>query len=240
MTSQTGKKYMKDNYVISINDMDKLGFKLITDCKGISYYTKFGQTNISLTIDNDGRWCIDPTYLHTKERINNQMIHLTSKHYSANNYELFVMLINWLENISNNEPSEGIKSQCVKVDYTKTYIPTISSTKDRIMKIYVWGRNRRKFPSYLGLDHNFNACRLFDRKKGVDWRKDARNEDVRMGVMKGKGFSQFMYDIVYTIETNDLHNIGINCSKGRHRSVTCAISLSTYFYPNAEIIYMEL
>jgi RNase adaptor protein for sRNA GlmZ degradation len=46
--------------------------------------------------------------------------------------------------------------------------------------------------------------------------------------------------MVDLIEEKDLHVIGINCSKGKHRSVTCAIILKQYFYPKSDIHFLEL
>jgi RNase adaptor protein for sRNA GlmZ degradation len=46
--------------------------------------------------------------------------------------------------------------------------------------------------------------------------------------------------MIDNIENKDYHKIGINCRAGRHRSVTLAIILRDYYYPNAECHFLEI
>ena len=61
-----------------------------------------------------------------------------------------------------------------------------------------------------------------------------------MAVMSGREFYNFMEIMVNYIKDKDLHTIGINCSKGRHRSVTCAIMLKEIFWPEIEMHFLEI
>lgn len=112
-------------------------------------------------------------------------------------------------------------------------------TPDRDLVVYVWGRKKRKhLPRKV--DHNFNAAKLYGKKSGTDWTKDGRTEAIREAVMKCPIFNDFLTTMIETIESKNASSIGINCRAGRHRSVTCAIILKQYYYPKAQLHFLEI
>jgi hypothetical protein len=118
-------------------------------------------------------------------------------------------------------------------------LPKITHDENRKILIYVWGRKKRNFLHHK-VDHNFNAAVLYGRKEGTNWTLDGRSEEIRIAVRKCPDYNHFMQFMVNTIEKKDCYTIGINCRAGRHRSVTCAWDLLHTYYPQSEIIYLEL
>lgn len=117
-------------------------------------------------------------------------------------------------------------------------LPDVVHDQSRQLTIYVWGRNRRTFLRHT-IDHNFNACVLYGKKKGVDWTLDGRSLEIREAVMKCPIFDDFIVHMVTTIESKNCCKIGVNCRAGRHRSVTCAITM-LHYYPESQIRFLEL
>jgi hypothetical protein len=107
-------------------------------------------------------------------------------------------------------------------------LPKITHDEKRKLIIYVWGRKKRKFLHHK-VDHNFNAAVLHGRKEGI-----------RNAVRKCPDYNHFIQVMVNTIEKKDCHIVGVNCRAGRHRSVTCAWDLLNEYYPDSEIVYMEI
>jgi hypothetical protein len=171
------------------------------------------------------------------------------------NANIFKQLVIWidecaqddLEQFANDTNDTIITAKEEDSDFNKEYVYKTAipyntlHNSTRTLMIYVWGRRiRSTVPSNYKIDHNFNAAVLHGKKKGIDWRQDGRQEEIRIGVMKCSGFYDFMESMVRQIEAHSYKKIGINCAKGRHRSVTCAIILRDYFYPTSEIVYLEL
>ncbi|AYV83040.1 MAG: RNase adaptor protein [Hyperionvirus sp.] len=118
-------------------------------------------------------------------------------------------------------------------------LPIVKHTDARPLYIAVWGiALRKKVPDDRKTQHNFNAAVLHGNRR---FRENARDsKEARDHIMKGRAFYNFMEIMVNLIETRDYHRISINCTKGRHRSVTCAIALKDYYYPKAIIEYLDI
>lgn len=247
--------------IFAEKDIIKQGYKLISKNSDYFFYIKFGIVDIYLKIFKNDKWNIE----HNKkfpeinlinkkiiEFVNEEQYNFSNTSFKFNkniklNASILKRITNWIKKCTIekiDQQNENINNQVVEEEkitpFDKMNIPDIDHNIKRQLTIYVWGRSVRKFPQNLKLDHNFNACVLHGKKSGVDWRKDGRTEEIRKAVMKGRLFPSFMYTMVKTVEIKNVTNIGINCSKGRHRSVTCAIILHKYYYPLAKIIFMEL
>ncbi len=144
------------------------------------------------------------------------------------------LLIEWYDDIEENLPITTMW----KDELSKPLPEDIKVDLNRDLRIYVWGRKKRKFLAEK-VDHNFNAAVLYGKKTGVNWKLDGRSEEIQIAVMKCPMFHSFMKIMLETIESKNCKKIGINCRAGRHRSVTCAIMLSKY-YPKTIIYYLEL
>ena len=226
-----------------------LGFKQIyVDESNAVHYMKYGKVHIELVLDND-KWTIE----HDRANPDSYMIdrkarEIVSSDDIYSNFEIIEDLISWIEKVGELDDMDDLDELDEKVDvsdkelYTiKTAVPDIKCDRTRVLLIYVWGKKKRDtVPAQYKIEHNYNASVLYDKKKGVDWRKNGKNEEIRIAVMKGRGFYDFMHVIVNHIEKNNFHCIGINCSKGRHRSVTCAIILKKCFFPNAQLKFLEI
>lgn len=235
----------------------------------INHYKKFGKLTICMILSDHGQWSLSHDYYYPEQELINKKARELLDHEDdtkSNNAEIIRKLIEWIEkcvqededqfdesafetsdvdmSMSNNvNAKDDIDSSPDRNNYIiKTSVPlNIKHNKIKKLNIYVWGRCLRdKVPDNFKIQHNFNACVLHGKKQGVDWRNDGRNEDIRLAVMRGSGFYDFMSVMVELIESRNLERIGINCAKGRHRSVTCAIILKTYFYPSSDIRFLEL
>lgn len=238
--------------IIDEKTLSKLGFKKTFEDTIWSFYTRFGIVYIELVLYKDGKWEIKhDRYFPEVELINEKARELVNAENSLKdpqktvvlNTAILTDLIQWIDDCAkdDDEQFDEKEDEVVMTYDEKINIPEVKCDKTRKLNIYVWGlRRRKRVPPQYKIEHNFNACVLHGKKKGVDWRKDGRDEAIRHAVMKGRMFTYFMETMVKYIEEKDLHCIGINCSKGRHRSVTCAIILMTYFYPNSEITFLEL
>jgi hypothetical protein len=239
--------------------LKRLGLKFQYKIDNKTYYEKFGVNYMQLivydpiinNVNND--LICDWTIYHYSLSPTPDEISLMIIQMKENEKDMGIVLenmINWIETCIEDELNEFDETADDCVDDTNsdkehiisTCVPTnMEHNKKRKLYVYVWGRKlRAKLPDKCEVQHNFNACVLHGRKDGVDWRNDARDATVRLAVMKGNAFYDFMKSIVQTIEKKQLSRIGINCAKGRHRSVTCAIALKEYFYPDSELFFLEL
>ena len=238
-------------FLLDAKQLYNLGYKTIWSSQKEIRYSRFGKVTINLTLTGDGKWYIThDSYFPDKDNINSKAKECINKN-NMNNYYIIKYLTLWIDKFAEHEigklgqgTEEGekeVNSLQFRTLHEQLHIPNVKSSKSKTLTIYVWGRSvRKKVPDYLKIQHNFNACVLHGKKAGVDWRKDGRQEEIRNAVMKGRLFPSFMETMVNVIERKDLHIIGINCSKGRHRSVTCAIMLKNHFYPDAVIHFLEL
>ena len=237
--------------IVDEKSLTKIGFKKTYEENDKKFYARFGYVFIELVLYIDGRWEIKHNrYYPEVELINEKARELVSEEDSIQrpqasivlNAKILKEIVQWIDDCAKDDDEQFDEEEEVEMTYDdKMNIPEVKCDKTRQLKIYVWGRRRRKkVPGQYNIDHNFNACVLHGKKSGVDWRKDGREDAIRNAVMKGRLFPSFMETMVKYIESEDMHSIGINCSKGRHRSVTCAIVLKTYFFPETEIVFLEL
>ena len=223
--------------------METINFKFMYEIDNKLYYMKFGKYSITCIIDESENWMLSHEYeLPTSDEISNKIIELSQQINSK--MSLIEKVTRWIEQCiedDENEFIEDVDNNTNVMVNKKILLPELIVKSDRNLQIVVWGRKiRDKVPSNFKIEHNFNACVLHGKKQGIDWRNDARDPDVRMAVMTGKSFYEFIDMMINVIERNNLQRISVNCAKGRHRSVTCAIVLKEYYYPLAEIIFLEL
>ena len=120
------------------------------------------------------------------------------------------------------------------------YLPEISHDSSRELLILTWGRKVRKSTPHNS-QKNFNAAILNGRRKGLNLKKlDGRSVDVQNVVERCSLFPDFVMGVIKNVEKDDLKCISINCSKGRHRSVAGALLLKKHYYPNAQVIHLEI
>ena len=129
----------------------------------------------------------------------------------------------------------------VKKEEVKVYPVNLMSDKTRQITIYTWGKNfRDNFP--YKLDCNFNVCEISYRNhtRDFDLRKSSgMDPDLKDRIMSTDKARDFAVSIVNKVERDNLHVIGINCSKGKHRSVSIANYLKDVYYPSATVYHYE-
>jgi len=111
---------------------------------------------------------------------------------------------------------------------------------ERKLLVYTWGKAlRSRAPN--DSQANFNACLLTGKRKGINLKKyNGLSEDVQKAVISCTRFTGFIEQIIKKIEKDDLNIISVNCSKGRHRSVTVGEVLKKYFYKQAVVNHLEI
>jgi hypothetical protein len=125
-------------------------------------------------------------------------------------------------------------------EYTEPIFKNIKWNPDRKITIYTWGK---KYRSSQPIDSiiNFNAGVITGHRNGMNLKKiNGLDDRVQQAVKSGNGYIQFMEAMISKIESDNLQIISINCTAGRHRSVSCAEILKQEFYPNAVIYHLEL
>jgi hypothetical protein len=215
----------------------KHGYNLSYTDLNMSYYIRFGKCTIMIEFNNKTN---KYQMKHDDKYPTNEMIEqkVAEIMFKDNNINFIISEITmYIETI---KPEEKESNE----DKFSIILPLeIPHNKDRELKVIVWGKRKRKFcPPQYKIERNFNACILgHGDKSGVDWRKDGRkSEAVRRSVMKGPRFYDFMGMVVKRIEVDNLHIIGVNCAKGRHRSATTAIVLQTFYYMKTDIVFLEI
>jgi hypothetical protein len=231
--------------------LKRLGFKFLYKSDNQTHYGTFGTNSMQLIVQDNVENPCDWTIIHYApspgpDEITSMITQI--KGYEPDPGVVLENVINWIETCIKDELDEfdedddNSDSKVDKEFIINTCIPMdVSHNEKRKLYIYVWGRKlRARVPDKCEVQHNFNACVLHGKRQGVDWRHDARDATIRLAVIRGSGFYDFMKSIVITIEKKQLTRIGINCAKGRHRSVTCAIVLKEYFYPESDLFFLEL
>lgn len=225
-----------------------LGYKFIRENNGELYYQKFGKVNIQLKFDSHTGH-MDFSHDHDfpePDLLQKKKSEILEENTDIDN--LTTKLTNFILDCAKDEEEEfkddldDEDNEDEDNDYnTITAIPDVKHDNNRKLFIVVWGRRIRKsVPAEYKIEKNFNAAVLHGKKAGVDWRQSGKSEEVRKAVMKGSAFPSFIESMVTIIEKENLFRISINCAKGRHRSVTCAIVLHKYYYPRTEIKYLEI
>ena len=90
--------------------------------------------------------------------------------------------------------------------------------------IWTWGNKKRKACPRT-VEHNFNVCNVTAgyKPKGVDLRKvDGTDERLQQKVQRGRNYELYMNALVEKVQQQGVTKIGVNCHKGRHRSVAFA------------------
>jgi hypothetical protein len=224
------------------NDVSSIGYKYTHQEGDYKCYLKFNKiNNIRLKINPHDSFLIEhDRAFPDKSLIDNKINEFTSENKDTNT--VIDKISTWIIDCAQDEDEEFKDEDTDNDDNTSINIPEVEHDSSRTLFIVVWGRGIRKaIPSEYKIEKNFNAGVLHGKKSGVNWRHSAKeDDDVFKAVMCGKAFPTFMESMVKNIEKNNLHRIGINCTKGRHRSVSCARALQKYYYPNTEIKYLEL
>lgn len=123
------------------------------------------------------------------------------------------------------------------------YVLELEHDRERPLLILTWGckRAKRDVVRQAGSQHNFNAAILNGRGGGVDLkRNNGLCEDVQRNVARCARFPDWLAMVVRTIERKNLSIISINCTHGRHRSVSAAEILAAYFYPCAQVRHLTI
>lgn len=227
---------------MSDNTLTSIGYKYTHKEGNYKCYQKFNKiNNIRIKITPHNSFIIE----HDRTFPDKSLIENKTKEFTSENKDITTVIDKlscWILQCAQDEEYESKDDGDINENTISINIPEVEHDSTRTLFIVVWGRGIRKaIPSEYKIEKNFNAGVLYGKKSGVDYRQSAKdNEDVFKAVMSGKAFPTFMEYTIKTIEKNNLHRIGINCTKGRHRSVSCAIALQKYYYPNTEIKYLEI
>lgn len=148
------------------------------------------------------------------------------------------------EDWNSREDGDADGNDAVSVDVldddTDGRVPVVEHTAHRMLAIYTWGKScRDRCPQHI--DHNFNASYISkNHYKGSLRGRDGREDGLQESFLRCREFMEFLEMMVTEIERKGYREIGINCSKGRHRSVAAAEMLKKYYYPNSAIYHNEL
>lgn len=116
----------------------------------------------------------------------------------------------------------------------------------RALQIFTWGDNilTKSALKARGSQWDINAKLLNGRGGGADTHCNALEEpriifNVASSLADGRGLMMLL-QAVRKIEEEDLTCVSVFCSKGRHRSVSCAVLLHQIYYPNAVLEHLTL
>ena len=117
---------------------------------------------------------------------------------------------------------------------------------DRDLVIYTWGDKLKTKAAIkqLGSQFDINAKPLNGRGRGADTKYNALQDrrimqNVASSMSEGNGLL-LLSQAIKKIEAEDLSIISVFCSKGRHRSVSCAELLRMQYYPMARIAHLTI
>ncbi|AYV78963.1 MAG: RNase adaptor protein [Edafosvirus sp.] len=222
-----------------LDPIESLGYKLTHRDKTHNYYGIFDTFQINLKVSNDLKTF---EITHDREFPEQELIETKTQEFSENATPIVTIdrLTKYIIECIKDDEYQFNNPEDKQPDIVETKIPIIKHDKDRELLIVVWGNKRSNYDDLRtkhNLQKNYSAMHLRGSRR---FRDDARNDDVYRSVQTNKGFIEFLESTIPSIEAENLNRIGINCSKGRHRSVTCARSLKEYYYPKATIIYANL
>jgi len=123
---------------------------------------------------------------------------------------------------------------------------TMVELEKRPLSIFSWGSRFYKSFGVLELksngvdkDNNVNACILNGSHSG-----NADNNGTTLRIQRnvacGGNFRDFMLMSISKIERRNLSVLGVNCAKGRHRSVAVACLLNEYYYKSGKVKHLTL
>ena len=127
-----------------------------------------------------------------------------------------------------------------EIEYVEPAFRNLKWNSDRTLTIYTWGKKYHEHKPEKS-KCNFNAEVIRGQRQGMNLKKvTGLNAEVQLSIKVAAGYIKFMEDIITKIEAEDLYTISINCTAGRHRSVSCAEILKREFYPKSTVIHMDL
>ncbi|CAK0850782.1 unnamed protein product [Prorocentrum cordatum] len=151
-------------------------------------------------------------------------------------------LLEWATAQRSEQPgfAEGGEGDVVAGDFAD-FLPdpaALSVQQHRDLTIYTWGKAFRKVAP-ADSQANFNAGILNGRGGGADISRvdNGLTEAVQKNVASCALFPRWLEMCINKIESEGLHAVSINCTKGRHRSVAAAEILRAYYYPDAVVIH---
>ena len=112
---------------------------------------------------------------------------------------------------------------------------SITSPLYRVLQIYTYSRKRPSPPK----------CRVFDVSEVsvgevLPLSMTGLNPIIQQKIFKQPRFAALLAGVVKRIEKEDLSRIGFCCNHGIHRSVAMAEVLRRNYYPESQIIHLEL
>jgi len=121
------------------------------------------------------------------------------------------------------------------------HVKSIANT-DRSITVTSFGNKYKNFDTVKkSFDCSFNALHVRSSKKGLNLSKlRGTGDEVQRNVEQGKGFCDFIIELVTKVEKNDYSNIGIFCKAGHHRSVACVELLVKYVYKKGIVHHLNL
>lgn len=214
---------------MKLNDMIECGFKKTAE----NCYQLFTSTfTCTIIYTNPDKWAIYATGLTQHD--NNL---LTTMKYEKTLKEILDFISEKQQDLLvDDEENPGFDAE----DEVPMYLPVLAHDKTRKITIITWGRKMRKAMPEKS-QKNFNAAILNGKRKDINLKKlDGRSDDVQEVVSRCSMFASFICGVIENVEKNNLNCISVNCAKGRHRSVAGALLLKKYYYPNANVIHLEL
>ena len=215
---------------MNISDLLKAGFKKTGD----NCYQLFNDYTCTVILPNE----LYATGLDdvNQSKLNELVWFLNNKQIAIDEILDFIK-DNQTDQLDDDQNEPGFDAED---ELTNLTLPDIDHNDTRKLIIYTWGRKMRKKQPEAS-QKNFNAAILNGKRKDVNLKKlDGRSEEVQQVVVKCKMFPSFVLGVVENVEKENLTCISVNCSKGRHRSVAGALLLKKYYYPEAEVIHLEL
>jgi len=145
--------------------------------------------------------------------------------------DLIKHMLNWL---TNNEQEIETNNDTIKLEHL------IEHNKDRLITIYTWGIGIRKVCP-IKAEINFDLSNIHTEHNKKSMRNHTGLEQiVQNEFMQSEEFMNYLNKIIQIIEKNNHNIISISCSQGKHRSVSMAEIIKQYYYPNAQLIHLEL
>ncbi|AYV81381.1 MAG: RNase adaptor protein [Harvfovirus sp.] len=213
-----------------------LGFKFTYKDETHLHYEKFGKINISLAVKHSED---DFVMTHDKTFSDETLLSQAKAGFMTETADIRTWITKTHNFIIECFEGELEEFKDESIAAAPSDLPIVKHDDARPLYIAVWGiAFRKKVPDDRKTQHNFNAAVLHGNRR---FRENARDsKEARDHIMKGRAFYNFMEIMVKLVESRDYLRISINCTKGRHRSVTCAIALKEHYYPNAIIEYLDI
>jgi len=159
--------------------------------------------------------------------------------------ELIQHMLNWFDNYYSRNNGKNIDINNTNFTNNVTMgqmdmLKQIVHNTDRRITIHTWGIGIRRICP-IETEMNFDISDIHtdhDRKSMKN--RTGLEIAIQNEFLDNKEFLDVLIKIIETIEENDLHNISICCSQGRHRSVSMAEIIKRNYYPHAILTHIEL